>query len=97
MPSPLIVIATIRAKAGAQDQVRDALQGLLAPTRAEAGCLVYDLHQDTEDPTVFVFHEAWESAAHLDAHLASAHIAANRDRIGDVLEGLEIRRCAKLG
>lgn len=55
--------------------------GLLAPTRQEAGCLNYDLHQLSEEPTRFLFHENWTSQAHLDAHLQSAHIKALLPRV----------------
>jgi len=92
----LTVVATIQARPGSEASVREGLEGLLAPTRAEAGCHTYDLHVDLEDPCRFVFHETWESEAHLEAHLASAHITANRERIGDLLERIEILRLRKL-
>ena len=92
----LTVVATIRARSGSEAPVREGLEGLLSPTRAEEGCLTYDLHVDLSDPGLFVFYESWESEAHLDAHLASAHIAANRERIGSLLESLEIRRMRRI-
>jgi quinol monooxygenase YgiN len=74
MNASLTVIAHIRAKAGQESRVRQILQGLLAPTRAEVGCINYDLHQSQSDPAVFVFYENWESEGHLEAHARSAHI-----------------------
>ena len=71
----LIVIARIVAIPGREEAVRDALLALVEPTRAEAGCITYDLHCDRSDPALFYFYEAWESEAHLDAHLASEHLA----------------------
>jgi len=92
----LTVVATIVARPGSEATVRAGLEGLLAPTRAEAGCVTYDLHVDLEDPCRFVFHELWESEEHLDAHLASDHIAANREAIGDLLDSLEVRRLRRV-
>jgi quinol monooxygenase YgiN len=74
MNGSLTVIAHVRAKAGQESRVRQILQGLLAPTRAEVGCINYDLHQSQSDPAVFVFYENWESEGHLEAHARSAHI-----------------------
>ena len=70
----ITVIATFQARAGKETELKAALLDLLAPTRKEAGCLNYDLHQLPEDPARFLFHENWTSKAHLDAHLQSAHI-----------------------
>ena len=79
--SRLHVIAQIQAKPEHVDTVREILTGYVEPTRAEAGCFVYDLYQDSADPAHFTFIEEWEDAAALDAHSKSAHIAAGRARL----------------
>jgi quinol monooxygenase YgiN len=56
MNDSLTVIAHVRAKPGQESRVRQLLEGLLAPTRAEAGCINYDLHQSQTDPALFVKH-----------------------------------------
>ena len=78
MNDSLTVIAHIRAKAGQESRVRQILEGLLVPTRAEVGCINYDLHQSQTDPALFVFYENWESEGHLEAHARSAHIQSFR-------------------
>ncbi len=88
----LTVIATINARPGDEDQVLAGLRGLIAPTRAEHGCIRYDLHRDLESSTRFVFYETWESAAHLERHLDSDHIVRNRERIGNMIESLTLMR-----
>lgn len=80
----LTVVATFAAKPGKEAELRAALTGLLAPTRQEAGCLNYDLHQATERPATFLFHENWTSKAHLDVHLQSAHVQAVLARLGEL-------------
>lgn len=42
---PLTIVANIHAKAGREELVRAELEKLVVPTRKEAGCLQYDLHQ----------------------------------------------------
>ncbi len=78
------LIALFQAKPGQEIELRNALTGLVAPTRQEAGCLNYDLHVSPEDPAKFLFHENWTSKALLDAHLQSAHIKALLPRVEDL-------------
>ncbi len=78
------VIATFQARPGKETELKNALTGLVAPTRKEAGCLNYDLHQLPEDLGKFLFHENWTSKAHLDAHLQSAHIKALLPRVPEL-------------
>ncbi len=76
MTDKITVIAHIEAKPEHLDAVKAELLKLLDPTRKEAGCLQYDLHQDNENKNLFIFVENWESHALLQQHLASEHIAA---------------------
>ena len=80
----ITVVATFEAKPGKEAELRQALIGLVAPTRQEAGCLNYDLHVLPEEPAKFLFHENWTSKAHLDAHLQSAHIKALLPRVPEL-------------
>ena len=50
------------------------LRQLVAPTRAEPGCLQYDVHRDAGDPRVFVLWERYADAAALDAHTEAAYV-----------------------
>jgi len=83
----LHVIAHIRAKREHAGAVRAVLTGFVAPTRAEAGCAVYDLFQNLDDPTRFTFVEEWTDKAALDAHGQSAHITSGRAALKDLVEG----------
>jgi len=74
MQGKVTVIAYHRAKPGKEGALRDALLAVCEPTRAEKGCINYDIHVSPDDPGLLVFHENWESKADLDAHLASPHI-----------------------
>ena len=80
----ITVVATFEAKPGKEAELQQALIGLVAPTRQEAGCLNYDLHVLPEEPAKFLFHENWTSKAHLDAHLQSAHIKALLPRVPEL-------------
>lgn len=96
--SQLYVVARIVARPASVAMVRAALAGLLEPTRAEPGCLVYDLFQNADDPTDFTFYEEWTNAAALDAHAASTHIATTFARLEGHLAGpADVRRYSKVG
>ncbi len=81
---PVTVIAAFQARPGKETELRAALAALVAPTRKEAGCLNYDLHQAADSPAKFLFHENWTSKAQLDAHLQSAHIQAMAARVNEL-------------
>ena len=74
--SDLQVVATIPAKPEAADQVRAALQELVDATRAEDGCMSYDLFESGSAPETFVTVERWRDAASLEAHMTTPHVAA---------------------
>jgi quinol monooxygenase YgiN len=91
----LRVVARIKAKPDKVQEVRDALTGLVAPTRSERGCIVYELLQNTDDPTDFTFVEEWESEAALASHAASEHIKATRAKLDGIVEGaIDVRTYA---
>ncbi len=73
---PLTVVARLRAQPGREQALRDTLLTLIVPSRADAGCLNYGLHQGFEDRTCFLFFENWESKQHLDEHLKRPHVQA---------------------
>jgi quinol monooxygenase YgiN len=78
------VVATFQARPGKEAELRAALMGLVGPTRLEAGCLNYDLHQSPDNPARFMFHENWVSKALLDVHLQSKHIKALLPRVDEL-------------
>jgi len=71
-----VIIASMRAKADKIDEVRKALLEMVAATRAENGCVLYDLHQDLQDPAEFFFYEVWTSPEVWQAHMESPHLKA---------------------
>jgi quinol monooxygenase YgiN len=92
------VFATIKARNGREDEVREALLALISPTRAEEGCINYDLHQSESDPRIFIFYENWRSRRDLDEHLRKAHIQDFLERAEALLEGpVDIQLFRKIG
>lgn len=75
MSNPLTIVARIEAHPDKIDLVKSELLKLVAPTLQEAGCIQYDLHQDNDDPAVFLFYENWQSRELWQAHMNNAHLA----------------------
>ena len=69
------VVANVVALPEKAEQVKLVLLGLIEPTRQESGCIQYELLQNPENPTDFVFVEEWESEQLLNTHLDSPHMS----------------------
>ncbi|NES24956.1 MAG: antibiotic biosynthesis monooxygenase [Symploca sp. SIO3E6] len=72
--SKLTIVAHITAKSDKIELVKTELEKLIDITRAEEGCLQYDLHQDNENPAHFMFYENWESRELWQIHMNNQHI-----------------------
>src|SRR5512133_2899507 len=89
--STVTIIAKVKAKPQSIEYVQHELLKLVAPTRLEAGCIDYHLHQDQSEPTQFLFYERWESAGHLDQHMQSDHFNNLHIALTDRIEGITIQ------
>lgn len=76
MSKNLTIVARIQAKEDKVELVKSELIKLIEPTRAEKGCIQYDLHQDNDNPAVFIFYENWESRTLWQDHMKNNHLAA---------------------
>ncbi|MGE0354585.1 MAG: putative quinol monooxygenase [Gemmatimonadales bacterium] len=65
---------------GMEAALKEHLLSLAAPTRAEAGCITYDLYQLPDRPYEFLRHEVWVGAAALEAHKRTPHIRGSFER-----------------
>ena len=81
----LTVFARIRAKAGKEDQVFREISALISPTRAEDGCITYDLHRAQDDPALFCLYENWRSRRDLDEHLATPYLQSFLGKVPELL------------
>jgi quinol monooxygenase YgiN len=75
MSKKLTIVARIEANADKIELVKAELLRLVDPTLEEEGCIQYDLHQDNENPGVFVFYENWESRELWQKHMNNTHLA----------------------
>jgi quinol monooxygenase YgiN len=88
--SDLNVVALLKAKAGSEAILQQALSSLVQPSRAEAGCISYELFKSTVDATTFIMVELWQSQSDLDAHMKTPHIAQALRAAADAFEGAPV-------
>jgi len=79
------VVAQVTAKSDAVETVKAELIKMLAPTRQEDGCIEYRLHQDKDNPAVFVFYENWKSLTCLEQHMNSSHFKEYVAAVSDLI------------
>jgi quinol monooxygenase YgiN len=74
------VTAVITPRPDKRVVLKEAILANIPVVRKEKGCLRYDLHELRDGGSQLIFYEIWESKAALDAHSASAHMTAYRER-----------------
>ena len=72
----ITVVARIEAEEDKVEFVKSELLKLIEPTKQDEGFIQYDLHQDNENPAVFIFYENWASEKLLEKHLGTEHLGA---------------------
>lgn len=80
------VLVWLKAKKGKEVPLARALKSLVGPSRAEPGCLVFDLHHSKERPGDFFLHEIWTGEAALANHRQTPHFKHWSGLQGAILE-----------
>ncbi|MFC1516488.1 putative quinol monooxygenase [Thermodesulfobacteriota bacterium] len=96
MTKPLTIIARIEAKKNNVDLVKSELLKLIEPTRKEQGCLQYDLHQDNENPAIFIFYENWENRELWQIHMNNEHLKAYMDATDGAVENFTLNEMSQI-
>jgi quinol monooxygenase YgiN len=97
MSQLLTVVARLRAKPGQETELRHQLQRLVTPTRAEAGCITYELNESRSEPGHFLFYEVWKSDADLEGHFQTSHMQAIGKLLPELLaEPMDLSKWGKL-
>jgi quinol monooxygenase YgiN len=95
MPN-LTVVAKVVAKTDSVESVKNEMLKLIEPTRKENGCIGYNLHQDNEDPAVFVFYETWESLSCLDKHMSTDHFKSFVSSVSSLVEEMAVHKMTRI-
>jgi quinol monooxygenase YgiN len=64
---------TFIAKEGCEDIMKELLTAMVAPSKAEDGCIFYDIFQYENNRRKFSAIESWRDEAALDGHKSTEH------------------------
>ena len=82
----VIIFASLTPRPGKEADLEALLRGMCQPSRAEAGCVTYNLFRKV-DGGGYHFFEIWNGQADIDAHRLEPHYKDFRARLGDLTEG----------
>jgi len=85
---PFLLVVHIQVKKGEEKAFLEAAKPCVEATRKEKGCVAYDVHQDSEDSTKFVFVEKWKSVKDLAAHFKEEHLQKFVGKLPDMVDGM---------
>ena len=91
-------VVRFEPRLGAEEQLREALMGVVEPSRAEAGCVAFHVFESVREPARFAIHSEWVDEAAFEVHAAMPHtirfVAAVEDLTGQPVSGLRSRAIA---
>jgi quinol monooxygenase YgiN len=98
----IIVIAKLAVQPGKKEGLFALARGIIAATRAEEGCLSYELLDDPSDPGACAFVERWTDGEALKRHMKTDHflkwreaskalLVAGQDQVG-IYQAEELKR-----
>lgn len=73
----LTAVTFIHGLVGKEEEMKNHLLSLTAPTLAESGCLTYDLYQSPEKKNEFMRFEVWRNDEALELHKMMPHLKAS--------------------
>ena len=82
-----IIVAEMKALPGKVEQVATVLETLLAPSRAEPGCISYRFFYSHDDSERIMFYEEWQDMAAIEFHFATEHFEALGGQLDGLLDG----------
>ncbi len=93
------VIATIHLKPGRRDEYVAILKRNVPAVKAEQGCIAYEPTVDVDSglrsqggvrADVVTVVEVWSDLEAVHAHLATPHMAAYKEEVKDIVEGVQL-------
>src|SRR5271169_2443934 len=83
------LVVALRARPGQEAALEKELRALVVPSRAERGCIAYDLHVSSDQPGLFLLREIWASLKHHQKHWETPHMNAWGARKGALMASRE--------
>jgi quinol monooxygenase YgiN len=84
---PFTLVIRMTVKEGSATKFEEAFAKAAKATKAEKGCITYELNRDTEDTSRYVVYERWKSVADLESHIKSDYIKELLKALPDLVTG----------
>ncbi|WP_104403071.1 putative quinol monooxygenase [Vibrio penaeicida] len=79
------LLACFKAKPGKETELQQMLSAMVEPTKAEPGCLRYELFEDNGEEGHFIFNECFVDQSAFEEHQATAHFAHLIENVNDLI------------
>jgi len=89
----LFIFARFHGREGQEAAVAAALRDVVAPSRAEPGCLAIAAYRSIRDPRLFFIHSSWIDEAAFEIHAELPHTVRFMERVQQLIDHpLEVTR-----
>ena len=78
--APITAVTLIHGIPGKEQELKEHLLSLSAPTRAEPGCITYDLYESPDQKHEFMRFEVWSNLDALEAHKKTPHLRGSFEK-----------------
>jgi quinol monooxygenase YgiN len=94
----LFIFARFHAREGQETAVAAALRDVVAPSRAEPGCLAIAAYRSTREPRLFYIHSRWVDEAAFEIHAGLPHTVRFVERVQPLIDHpFEATRATPIG
>jgi len=94
----LFIFARFHARPGNEGAMAETLLDVLAPTRAEPGCLNIHAFRSNRDAQLFYIHSRWKDEAAFEYHASLPHTVRFVERVEPLIDHpLDITRAERIG
>jgi quinol monooxygenase YgiN len=94
----MFLFARFHADAGRENDLCAAILDVLAPSRAEPGCVSIHAFRSLRDERLFFIHSRWKDEAAFDRHASLPHTVRFIERVEPLIDHpLDIARTDRIG
>jgi quinol monooxygenase YgiN len=94
----VFIFARFHARPGHAGAVAEALLDVVAPSRAEPGCLGIHAFRSIRDPELFYIHSSWKDEAAFESHAGLPHTVRFLERVAPLIDHpLDVTRAEQIG
>ena len=82
-----IITVECFAKPGKSSELVALCKNMIAPSRAETGCIHYSFYQDLKEKNRFLFYEEWKDQKAIDVHNKTKHFLEFQSKFTQLIIG----------